>query len=208
MRPRPDVGSPTARTAEPDPVVAGGAVWYPAGEMLRTASTLCALVASFACAAGAGDGNAPLATVPAVDLERYAGRWFEIARYPNRFQRDCAGEVTATYTLRNDGKIRVLNECRKADGKTKSATGTAKVADAATRAKLRVTFFWPFYGNYWIIALGKDYEYAVVGEPSRKYLWILSRTPQMPEALFNELLGAISAKGYDPARLIRTPQPR
>jgi apolipoprotein D and lipocalin family protein len=110
--------------------------------------------------------------VPAVDLKRYAGRWHEIARLPNRFQRDCAGDVTATYTLRPDGKIAVLNECRAADGRTKSARGTARVASKqGPNTKLKVSFFWPFSGDYWIIGLDPDYRWALVGGSGRDYLW-------------------------------------
>jgi apolipoprotein D and lipocalin family protein len=141
-----------------------------------------------------------------VDLNRYTGKWYEIARYPNRFQRDCDGNVTASYTLRSDGKIRVVNECRKQDGRRKSAVGTARVVDRATNSRLKVTFFWPFSGDYWILALGLEYEYAVVGEPSRKYLWILSRSPQMEERLYQDLQKKIAAQGYDITRLVRTKQ--
>ncbi len=148
----------------------------------------------------------PLETVSHVDLQRYSGRWYEIARYPNWFERDCERDVTATYTTTGEGKIRVVNACRTADGKSKVSTGRAKVVDPATNAKLKVTFFWPFYGNYWVIDLGKDYEYAVVGEPSREYLWILSRTPQMDEKTYEEILGRLPAQGYDPAKLVKVKQ--
>jgi apolipoprotein D and lipocalin family protein len=147
-----------------------------------------------------------LEPVAFVDLNRYTGKWYEIARYPNRFQRDCEGNVTASYTLRSDGKIRIVNECRKQDGRGKSAVGTARVVDRKTNSRLKVTFFWPFSGDYWILALGPEYEYAVVGEPSRKYLWILSRSPQMEERLYQDLQKKITAQGYDITRLVRTKQ--
>src|SRR5579885_1618390 len=130
------------------------------------------------CAMGA---DAPLETVAHVDLDRYVGKWYELARYPNRFERECDRNVTAEYAKQSNG-IEVVNSCLKVDGKTKRSEGHAKVQDAATNAKLAVTFFWPFYGKYWVIDLGQDYEYAVVGEPSRKYLWILSRTNSIPDA--------------------------
>ena len=148
----------------------------------------------------------PLQTVNTVDLARYAGTWYEIARYPNRFQRDCAGDVTALYEVRPDGSVRVTNSCAEPDGSTKSAKASAKVVDRETNAKLKVTFFWPFSGDYWIINLGPNYEYAVVGEPGRDYLWILSRTPQMDDATYDILLERIARQGYDPGRLVRTPQ--
>jgi apolipoprotein D and lipocalin family protein len=146
-----------------------------------------------------------LATVRSVDLKRYMGTWYEIARYPNRFQRDCESDSLATYTLRNDGKVEVVNSCRKANGKVKEARGKAKVVDGSN-ARLKVTFFWPFYGDYWIIGLDPDYRWVVVGEPSRKYLWILSRTPKMTDADYHQALQIIRASGYNPAKLVNTPQ--
>ncbi len=107
-----------------------------------------------------------------VDLSRYVGRWYEIAGLPNRFEKKCADSVTATYALRSDGKIEAVNRCRKSSGEYTTAKGKAKVVDKQTNAKLKVTFFWPFYGDYGILDLGPNYEYAVVGDPSRDYLWI------------------------------------
>ncbi len=146
----------------------------------------------------------PLQTVAGVELDKYTGRWFEIARLPARFEKDCDSDVTATYTLRADGKVDVLNQCRKANGEMKKAHGTAKVVDETTNAKLKVSFLWPIYGDYWILELGDHYEYAVVGEPSRKYVWILSRSPRMDESLYQSLLGKIAAQGFDSSRMIKT----
>ena len=145
--------------------------------------------------------------VPFVDLTRYTGRWYEISRYPNRFQRNCVGS-RATYTLRSDGKIAVLNECYEGSfsGRLRDAKGTAKVVDKQSNAKLTVSFFWPFYGDYWIIDLGKEYEYAVVGHPDRTYLWILSRTKKMDEKVYRNILEKLEAKGYDTTKLIGTRQ--
>jgi apolipoprotein D and lipocalin family protein len=148
-----------------------------------------------------------LEVVPSVDLSRYVGQWYEIARLPNRFEKKCADSVTATYALQPDGKIKVVNRCRKANGEYTTATGKAKIVDKKTNAKLKVTFFWPFYGDYWILDLGANYEYAVVGDPSRDYLWILSRTPQIDEALYQRLLAKMSALGFRTERMIRTAQP-
>lgn len=150
----------------------------------------------------------PPAVARNVDLERYLGTWYEIARYPNRFQKECVA-VTAEYSLRDDGRIRVVNACRKGalDGPAKSIEGKAWIVDRATNAKLKVQFFWPFRGAYWIIDLGKDYEYAVVGHPNRKYLWILSRTPRMEPAVYDAVVGRLVKQGYDPGRLQRTLQP-
>ncbi len=147
----------------------------------------------------------PLDVVPSVELGRYLGKWYEIAHLPAKFQEGC-DETTATYTLLRDGKISVLNTCTR-NGKTKTAKGKAKVVDEATGAKLKVTFFWPFYGDYWILKLGMNYEYAVVGTPSREYLWILSRTPKIDDTLFSELTEFAKSKGFDTTKLIVTKQP-
>jgi len=142
--------------------------------------------------------------VPHVDLEKYLGKWYEIAHLPARFQEGCF-ETTATYALSKNGIISVLNECRR-KGKVTQAKGKAKVVDKTTGAKLKVTFFWPFYGDYWIIKLGNDYEYSVVGTPNRKYLWILSRTAQMADNLFSQLIEFVKSKGFDVGSLIKTSQ--
>ena len=143
-----------------------------------------------------------LEVVAHVDLKRYLGKWYEIAHLPFRFEEGCS-DITATYSLSDDGSISVLNECKRS-GKVKRAKGKAKVVDKNTGAKLKVTFFWPFYGDYWIINLGDDYDYAVVGTPNRKYLWILSRTPQMDDKLFSQLIELVKSKGFDVGSLIKT----
>lgn len=147
-----------------------------------------------------------LEVVPHVELEKYLGKWYEIAHLPARFQEGCS-DTTATYTLSKDGSISVLNECIR-NGKVKKAKGKAKVVDKSSGAKLRVTFFRPFYGDYWIIKLGNDYDYAVVGTPNRKYLWILSRTPQMDDNLFSSLIEFVKSKGFNVENLIRTSHSR
>jgi apolipoprotein D and lipocalin family protein len=146
-------------------------------------------------------GEVPLESVPKVDLSRYTGRWFEIARYPNRFERKCDSNAMATYSLRSDGKISVVNTCKTREGKLTQSNGWAQVVDQKTSSKLKVTFFWPFFGDYWIIDLSPSYEYAVIGEPSRKYLWILSRTAKMNDKLYAEITGRLAAKGYDATKL-------
>ena len=142
-----------------------------------------------------------------VELERYTGTWYEIASFPQSFQRGCTA-TTAVYTLRRDGEIDVLNRCRKGslDGKEKSVRGRARVVDRTTNAKLSVTFFRPFRGDYWIIDLADDYSYAVVGHPSRDYLWILSRTPTMDDATWEGIMTRLQAQGYETKRLARTAQ--
>lgn len=177
--------------------------------MKRVASVALGLVAA-ACAATTTERlNLPtLRTVARVDLERYVGTWYEIAAFPQRFQRGCTAS-TATYTLREDGLIDVVNRCRKGsvDGPEDSARGRARVVDRATRAKLEVSFFRPFWGDYWIVDLGDDYEYAVVGHPSRDYLWILARTPTMSPELYEAVLRRLAAQGFDTARLVPTIHP-
>jgi apolipoprotein D and lipocalin family protein len=152
-------------------------------------------------------GMPELKTVEHVDVNRYMGTWFEIAKFPQRFQKGLVG-VTATYTLLPNGKVRVINSGYKEDfnGKLRTAKGKAWVVDTVTNAKLKVSFFWPFTGDYWILELGKDYEYAVIGEESRNYLWILSRTPQMDKAVYDELLKRLQDKGFDISKLETTPQ--
>lgn len=149
----------------------------------------------------------PLRTVPHVDLERYMGTWYDIASFPQRFQKGCTG-TTATYTLRPDGTVEVLNRCARGslDGKVTTAKGRAKVVDPTSNAKLKVSFFRPFWGDYWIVDLGRDYEYAVVGHPGRRYLWILSRTPTMAPEVYAGILERLRAQHYDVSRLVRTPQ--
>jgi apolipoprotein D and lipocalin family protein len=118
------------------------------------------------------------------------------------FKRGCS-ETTATYALSKNGTVSVLNECMK-NGKIKRAKGKAKVVDKVTGAKLKVTFFWPFYGDYWIIKIGDAYDYAVIGTPNRKYLWILNRTPQMDDKQYSQLINFAASKGFDVGSLIQT----
>ncbi len=165
-----------------------------------------ALLTALACAGGNG-ASSPPQTVPRVDLDRYAGTWYEIASFPHRFQAGCAA-TTATYEARDDGRITVKNRCRSGglDGKERGVDGVAWAVDE-TNARLKVRFFWPFSGDYWVLALDPDYQWSVVGHPEREYLWILSRTPQIDDALYRELLSKARAQGFDVSRLERTLQP-
>lgn len=142
--------------------------------------------------------------VPNVDLNKYLGKWYEIAHLPAKFQEGCT-QTTATYTLLKNGSISVLNQCVR-NGKLRQAKGKAKVVDKKSNAKLKVTFFWPFYGDYWIIKLGDIYDYAVVGTPNLKYFWILSRTPQIDDKLYAELIEFAKSKGFDTGKIIITVQ--
>jgi apolipoprotein D and lipocalin family protein len=161
-----------------------------------------ALLTGWAGLYGQGGKPSPLPTVANVDLARYMGTWYEIAAFPQRFEKGCHC-VTAEYEMTGKGFVRVVNSCRKngPEGKLKKARGKAFVVADSGNAKLRVQFFWPFRGNYWIIDLADDYSYAVVGDPGRKYLWILSRTAKMDPALYAEIVKRAAEKGFDTARL-------
>jgi apolipoprotein D and lipocalin family protein len=174
--------------------------------LFRMKGVWLAALALIGCTPAAREGAPPLEVVPWVDLERYAGTWYEIARLPNSFQIGCVG-TKATYTLLEDGRVGVINECRKGsmEGPLDRVQGTARVADPKTNAKLKVSFFWPFYGDYWVIELGDDYQYAVVGHPSREYLWILSRRPQLDEGLYGRIVERLGRLHYDTGKLQRTP---
>jgi apolipoprotein D and lipocalin family protein len=163
------------------------------------------LVALLACRSPA----APLDVVDEIDLDRYLGRWYEIASFPQRFQAGCVA-TSASYSRREDGRIRVENACREGrfDGELRRVEGVARVADpAGSQAKLEVQFFWPFQGDYWVIELDPAYRWAVVGHPSREYLWILARERSLEPALYDDLLRRIASHGYDVSRLRKTPQP-
>ena len=153
---------------------------------------------------------APLKTVERVDLKRYAGKWHQIALLPNRFQAQCLSDTTATYTLQADGKIEVKNRCVIEGGKTEEVIGAVKpLSGDTTGAKLKVRFapawlawFPQVWGNYWVIDLDPDYQYAAVSEPDRKFLWILSRTPTMDAAKYSALLARLTAMGFDTTKLV------
>lgn len=144
----------------------------------------------------------PLQTVQYVELDKYLGKWYEIAAFPQRFQRGCSN-TSAEYSLKPDGSIAVKNSCIK-EGELSVADGEARVVDKKTNAKLTVQFQWPFKGKYWIIGLAHDYSYAVVGHPNRKYLWILGRKPQMDSQTYNYLLALVANKGFDIRKLVKT----
>ena len=151
--------------------------------------------------------NKELETVPFVDLNKYAGKWYEIASFPQRFQKGC-NCTTAEYTATDKGYVIVENRCNKdsVNGKQSYIKGKAFVVKNSGNAKLRVQFFWPFRADYWIIDLANDYSYAVVGHPNRKYLWILSRTPQMQDSVYQQITQKIANKGFDISKLNRTNQ--
>ncbi|AUT57845.1 lipocalin family protein [Paraburkholderia caribensis] len=162
------------------------------------------VLAACASLTGGKSGN-PHVPEPArpVDLSRYTGRWYELARYENRFEKGCES-VTAEYAMRNDGLIAVTNRCREGDvdGPVRVSDGRAKVVQDSANAKLKVSFFGPFYlGNYWVLDHADDYSWSIVGEPSGRYLWILTRAEQPAPALRTDLVGRVAALGYDTSML-------
>ena len=166
-----------------------------------------------AAAVQAQPSTTEVATVASVDVDRYAGKWYEVARFPTWFQTKCAGEVSAEYNKRDDGTLEVINRCRKADNVFEQAAGQAVIVDAASNAKLKVRFVpawlsWlpRVWGNYWIIALAPDYSYSVVGDPSREFLWLLARTPTLPEPVYQQAVQQAAKQGFDVTKLVKTQQ--
>lgn len=154
------------------------------------------------------NGNINMETVKGVKIEKYLGKWYEIARFPHSFEKGLEG-VTATYSIREDGKIKVVNAGfqNSLNGKKKTAIGKAYIPNPKDAAKLKVSFFWIFYGDYYILELDTvDYQWSLVGSSSDKYLWILSRTPKMDEALYRSILEKAKKRNYDISKLIKVQQ--
>ena len=174
--------------------------------------TSLALLLSLGVSGAAAElGGPALETASELDLSRYQGRWYEIARKPNRFQKACAGDVMVQYGLPDDGRLDVYNQCSEEDGDLRSVSGEGRIAEGVDASKLEVRFapaflsFLPFvWADYWVIDLDPDYRWAVVGEPGREYFWVLSRTPSLPEDALQGILDRARAQGYDLSDLIRT----
>ena len=147
----------------------------------------------------------PVVSVPAVDLARYSGKWFEIASFPMFFQRKCIADATAEYGPGSNGALTVLNRCR-TDSGFDEANGSATVVEGFGNSRLKVSFFWPFKGDYWVLGLDPEYRWAVVGNPNRKYLWVLSRTPQLSAPLLTAALVSAQAQSFDLTQLHYTVQ--
>jgi len=178
-------------------------------KIVRLFRLLClvGLVAVSGCAQGPVGNPVVPEPAKAVELPKYLGRWYEIARYEAIFQKDCEA-VTADYSLRSDGKIKVVNSCRRErlDAPVESAEAQAYVVDGSENAKLRVSFFWPFFGNYWVLDHDEAYDWSIVGEPSGRYLWLLFRTPHPSAALEKKVKTRAAAMGYDLGLLRTTKQ--
>jgi apolipoprotein D and lipocalin family protein len=151
--------------------------------------------------------HAPLRTVPRLDLPRYMGRWYEIARLPQRYEKGCH-RVYAEYSLHLDEYVEVKNSCRKGspNGKVEVAEGKGFPVAGSSNSKLRVQFFWPFRGDYWVLELDPDYAYALVGAPDRESLWILSRTPTLDHDVLERLVQLADQKGFPVEKLLLTDQ--
>jgi len=178
---------------------------------LHTLAILATVLASASCAQTTSErlGLEPPVTVRDFDLDRYVGTWFEIGSYPNQFQEGCAN-TTAKYVPRDDGEIDVINRCL-VDGEETIANGVARPVEL-DEGKLEVSFFGPFFGDYWIVELGDDgdaetpYSYAVVTSPSRDFLWVLSRTPTLDDEIMDGIFERLAAQGIDGERFVETQQ--
>ena len=167
----------------------------------------------FIACTGLAPAAQPLPTIPAVDLPRYLGTWFEIAKFPNWFQRKCVANTRAEYSLRSDGSLQVTNRCKMASGKADEAIGMARQIGSASSPKLQVRFApdWlslipAVWGDYWVIALDENYQWVAVSEPGRDYLWVLSRTPRMEPQTYADLMLRLSGLGLDVQKLELTAQ--
>lgn len=157
-----------------------------------------------------GNGSAePLSTIDALDVPRYMGKWYEIARYPNWFQKKCVSDSSAEYSMRTDGRVQVVNRCLLGNGDVKEAIGTARQIGGSTSAKLKVSFVPPWlsfipavWGDYWVIDLDSQYQLVAVSEPSRNYLWILARTPTIEKKTFDAMLDRLKSRGFESDKLI------
>lgn len=164
--------------------------------------------------AAASDGAAePLRAIATLDVPRYMGTWYEIARYPNWFQKKCVSDTRAEYSLQADGRVQVINRCREQNGELAEAVGMARQVGAADSAQLEVRFapawlsFLPMvWGDYWVVDLDPDYQLVAVSEPGREYLWVLARTPMVDARTYEALLGRLAARGFDTGKLERTVQ--
>lgn len=184
------------------------------GPMKTILATLLALSAAFTYAAEGATPPVPnLTTIASLDVPRYMGTWYEIAKYPNSFQKKCVADTRADYSVQPDGKVQVINRCRQEDGEMKVAAGAARQVGDTHSPKLEVRFapawlsFIPaVWGDYWVIDLDPAYQLVAVSEPTREYLWVLSRTTKVEPAAYDALLARLVSKGFDLKRLVLTRQ--
>lgn len=174
------------------------------------AAVLAAALAVSAPARTEVESQEPLRAVPALDVSRYTGTWHELARLPVEHEQDCVRAITATYTLRPDGRLDLRNECTRADGERETVTGVARPGDGPGKFEVRFAPAWlaplPFvWDDYWVIAIDDEYRWAIVGEPDREFLWILSREPTVDERTLEDLKGRARMLGYDLEQLIVNP---
>ncbi len=181
--------------------------------LVLAASTAITLVASLPSSPGlaATEALPSVRSVERVDLQRYAGFWYEIAKVPNPFQRQCARDTLARYTLLGQGRVAVLNQCIRRSGRVEQAAGVARVVDRTSQARLKVSLVsvlgWrPFWGDYWIIGLDADYRWAIVGAPNRRYGWILARTRSLDAIALEQIGSVLEANGYRRSAFVTTPQ--
>lgn len=171
-----------------------------------------AIIAVFVATVARDTSRGPVRSVASIALDRYAGRWHEVARLPNSFQEECAAETTAEYELLSNGQLRVVNRCRLADGTLKRAEGRARLAHrGGPTSQLKVRFAPAFlsflpavWGDYWVLDVAADYSSALVGTPDRRYLWILSRTPSLPDTTYRRMVEVAARQGFDVRRLVRS----
>lgn len=169
--------------------------------MKRFAATVIAVFIT-GCSGSTSSNYPPLETVPSLNVQQYAGKWYEIASFPFYWQDGCSC-TTAEYEILENGTISVTNTCIK-DGEVDQSVGKAFVVEGSNNTKLQVQFFWPFKGDYWVIDLAQDYSYAVVGVPSRKYCWILSRTTTMSDETYAGIVERVKNKGFDISQFKKT----
>jgi apolipoprotein D and lipocalin family protein len=170
---------------------------------VKTLFLACALTLLITVSSWAQTDDPQVQSVSDVDLERYAGLWYEIAHVPNRFQRDCVRDTTARYALRDDGKVDVINQCYRENGERKKAKGLARIVKGSSNSQLEVSFFKllffrPVWGDYWVLGLDNEYRWVVIGTPDRKYGWILSREPRLEEDDEEQIETILLDQGYDP----------
>ncbi|WP_189614185.1 lipocalin family protein [Pigmentiphaga litoralis] len=177
----------------------------------RLVAGTCVALAVAAASVAAFAAAPPVTSVPQLDIVNYMGQWYEISKYPNRFQKDCRRNTTATYRAWPEGGIEVINRCEQENGKVEEAVGRARPGKTASQLEVRFAPSWLSFlawvwAPYWVIQLAPDYRYAVVSEPDREYLWILARSPTLSPEDQRDIMSKLADQGYDTSKLQRTEQ--